>query len=138
MNSQLIIGLAHKAQQGKDTFVAAITAYYANLRETQHKHGLKVVSPTVQRIGFADALYDMCRTQFGMTVKDAPLLQRVGQTMRENHGENFWFDQAIKKVDKQAGVVLFSDARYLNEARGLQALGGYIVDLQTFSAKLHL
>jgi hypothetical protein len=130
---QLIIGLGHKAQQGKDTFVAAITAYYTALRETQRKHGLKVVSPSVQRVAFADALYEMARRDYGMTVKDAPLLQNLGQHMRIEHGENYWFDQAVKKIDPSAGVVLVSDVRYHNEAEGLKKLGGYIVDLQRYN-----
>ena len=132
--SQLIIGLGHKAQQGKDTFVAAITSYCAGLQEAQRKHGLKVVTRPVQRVAFADALYEMCRRDYGMVGKDALLLQRIGQYKRQQHGDNFWFDQAVKKIDPNAGIVLFSDVRHRNEASGLKKLGGVLVDIQRYNA----
>jgi hypothetical protein len=130
--SQLIIGLGHKAQQGKDTFVAAIAAYYAGMQVAQRKHGLKVTAPLVQRVAFADALYEMCRREYGMVGKDAPLLQRIGQEKRQELGDNFWFDQAVKKIDPTAGVVIVSDVRYRNEAEGLKKLGGVMVDIHRY------
>jgi hypothetical protein len=132
--SQLIIGLGHKAQQGKDTFVAAIAAYYAGMQVAQRKHGLKVSAPLVQRVAFADALYEMARRDYGMVGKDAPLLQNLGQHMRIEHGENYWFDQAVKKMDPNAGIVIVSDVRYRNEADGLKKLGGIVVDIQRYNA----
>ena len=130
--TQIIIGLGHKARQGKGTFVDAVKNYYDALRETQRKHGLKTASPTVQGIGFADSLYEVCRKEYGMTEKDAPLLQDVGATKRNQNGENFWFDQGVKKIDPTAGVVIFSDVRYLNEADGLKKLGAHIVDVKRY------
>jgi hypothetical protein len=132
--NQLIIGLGHRAQQGKDTFVSAIKAYYAGMQAVQAKHGLKVTAPLVQRVAFADALYEMCRREYGMVGKDAPLLQRIGQEKRQEFGDNFWFDQAIKKIDPNAGVVIVSDVRYRNEADGLKKLGGVIVDIVRYNA----
>lgn len=56
--SQLIIGLGHKARNGKDSFASAVESYYSGLHATAIKHGVKGYHPVVvQRHAFADALY---------------------------------------------------------------------------------
>lgn len=55
--TQLILGLGNKARHGKDSFAAAVTAYFANLDVAAAKHNLKHKPVVVQHIAFADALY---------------------------------------------------------------------------------
>jgi hypothetical protein len=56
--SQLIIGLGHKARNGKDSFASAVETYYSGLHATAINHGMRSYRPVVvQRHAFADALY---------------------------------------------------------------------------------
>jgi len=53
-------------------------------------------------------------------------LQRFGTEVgREMFGENFWVDQAIKRIPDGSKVV-FSDVRYPNEAEAIKNLGGKV------------
>jgi hypothetical protein len=56
--NQLIIGLGNKARHGKDSFAQAIENYFAALNTITIKHGLKTKPVVVQRVSFADALYE--------------------------------------------------------------------------------
>lgn len=125
----LVIGFGNKARQGKDTAVFGIQNHYAALSDLQLKHGLKQTAPVVQRIGFADALYDVCRKEYGMTEKDAPLLQRIGAERRVDD-PNYWIKRAFAKVDPKTDIVLVSDVRYQNEANFIVAGGGYVVNVR--------
>lgn len=52
------------------------------------------------------------------------LLQRLGTEVGRNlFGENFWVDQAFRKVD---GPTVFTDCRFPNEAEAIKAAGGEI------------
>jgi hypothetical protein len=55
--AQLILGLGNKARHGKDSFAAAVIAYYANLDAVRAKHGMVMRPTVIQRHSFADALY---------------------------------------------------------------------------------
>jgi len=123
----ILIGFGNKARQGKDLAAQAIVDYYENRRFQFSKHGLK---PPVkaQRIGFADALYEVCRTEYGMIVKDAPLLQRVGAERRELD-PLYWVKRAFERVQGDANVVVISDVRYRNEVEYIKAKGGYSVNV---------
>jgi hypothetical protein len=64
----LILGLGNKARHGKDTFAAAIEAYYATQYYAAVKHGLRGYKPViVQKIAFADALYREVNEWLGTT-----------------------------------------------------------------------
>jgi hypothetical protein len=125
----LIVAFGNKARSGKDTAVSAVVDYYNRQRELQRAYGLKTVGPVVQRIGFADALYEVCRTEYGMTEKDAPLLQRVGAERREQNSY-YWIEKAFAKIDAQTNIVLIPDCRYTNEALYVKDKGGYVVNIQ--------
>lgn len=118
----LVIGLGHKARHGKDTVAQAM---------------LEAGRSTVARIGFADALYDYCRVEHGMTTKDAPLLQRVGVEMR---GRNplTWINAVYWKIvdfsarwnRKTPQVVVIPDVRFINEAEFVRGMGGYLIKVE--------
>ena len=122
----LIIGFGSKARQGKDIAVQAIVDYYTIKRRVQMDHGLQPGSPYAQRVGFADALYDICRKEHGMTTKDAPLLQRIGMERRAID-ELYWVKKAFAKFWTNADIRLISDVRYKNEADYIKQKGGYLV-----------
>jgi hypothetical protein len=124
---RLIIGFGNKARQGKDLAVQAVMDYYANKRVQFTKHGLKPVV-NVQRVGFADALYEVCRTEYDMMAKDAPLLQRVGAERRALDPE-YWIKKAFERIKPNINIVLISDLRYLNEAWYIRDQGGYTVNV---------
>lgn len=105
----LVIGLGHKARHGKDSVAQFM---------------LESAPADVVRIGFADALYDHCRIVYGMTKKDAPLLQKVGVAMRETN-PYAWINAVYWKIiDKKPKVVVIPDTRFENEAAFVKALGG--------------
>ena len=124
----LIIGLGHKARQGKDTFAGGVLDYFAEVQLARGKHGGYYTKVSVQRIGFADALYDMARNEYGMTTKDAPLLQRLGSKMRETD-EQYWIKRAFAKIQPTTNIAIITDVRYKNEAEYVHSEGGYLVDI---------
>lgn len=123
----LLIGFGNRARQGKDTAAQAIVDYYENKRQQFSKHGLKPVVK-VQRIGFADALYEVCRTEYDMKEKDAPLLQRIGAERRQLDLD-YWIKKAFASIQPSTNLVVISDVRYQNEAAYIKAKGGYTVNV---------
>lgn len=111
----LVLGLGHKARHGKDSCAAAMVAS----------------DPlNVMRFGFADALYDYCRIEHGMTDKDPALLQRVGVQMREERDPLIWINAVYQKIrDKRPRVAVVSDVRFQNEADFIKAVGGYTIKI---------
>jgi hypothetical protein len=126
----LIIGFGNKAQNGKDTAVSAVVHHYATRkRMLLRDYGLRSSGPIAQRIGFADELYSVCRTEYGMTTKDAPLLQQIGASRRQDDPD-YWIKRAFAKVDTGTDIVLVSDVRYKNEADYIRSQGGALVNVQ--------
>lgn len=125
----LIIGIGNKARHGKDTAAEAIVDYYSDLRDSAKKHGLKVKHPNVTQFRFAEALYEECRTLYGMKEKDGPLLQNVGAARRDEDPE-YWikkvFDQIIPSID----IAVISDVRYKNEATAIKKANGFLINVQ--------
>jgi len=128
MNYQLVLGVGNKARHGKDTFAEAIVDYYKDRLLTSSKHSWDVFAPKVQRIGFADALYEVARNEYGMTTKDAPLLQRVGAERRQGN-PNYWIGRAFAKIDPDSHIIIFPDTRYQNEADFIKNVGGFTVNV---------
>jgi len=109
IDGTLVIGLGHKARQGKDTAAGALVRSYPH---------------EVMRFSFADDLYAVCRVLHGMQGKDAPLLQRVGVAMREQDPD-VWIRSVDSKIrtDRPA-VAVITDVRFPNEFAYVKALGG--------------
>jgi hypothetical protein len=96
-----VLGFGHKARHGKDSAARYIHEFYP--RET------RIYS-------FAGALKAYCRVAYGMTTKDAPLLQRVGLEMREERHPDFWVEILRHQIaEEQPEVALITDVRFPNE-----------------------
>lgn len=118
----IVIGFGHKARQGKDTAAEFATEMF----------NVPSIAPvfTARQLRFADALYQECREIYGMTEKDAPLLQRHGQ-LRRLENENYWLDKVFDQIDLGVpGFAFISDVRYRNEAERIKSVGGFTVDVR--------
>jgi hypothetical protein len=124
----ILIGLGNKARQGKDTFAQAVLDYYGGQRDLQQLHDLPVTAPKAQRVGFADALYEVAKTEYGMTEKDAPLLQRIGHERRQQDPK-YWIKKAFEKFFPSTNIGVITDVRYRNEAEEIKKQGGYVVNI---------
>ncbi len=125
----ILFGLGNKARQGKDTAGEAIVNHFNGLRYLQIKHGLKAVAPEARIFKFADALYRVCREEYGMIGKDAPLLQKVGDGRRNEFGLNYWIDQLEATMKDFDGIAVVTDMRYTNEANWIKSKGGCTVQV---------
>lgn len=112
----LIIGIGNKARNGKDTAGEAVVQHFNTLRGMQSRHQLKVATPEARIFKFADALYRVCREEYGMTEKDPTLLQNVGAERRVKFGENYWVNLLEESMQSFRGVAVITDMRYTNEA----------------------
>jgi hypothetical protein len=123
----LIIGLGHKAQNGKDTAGEAIKTYYDNQTDLLRKHGMKG-GLKVSIVKFAAALYKECMEQYGMEEKDPVLLQDVGM-MRRGQDPNYWIDKAFKSIPVGTDIAVFTDVRFLNETEFIKSQGGHLINV---------
>lgn len=117
-----LIGIAGKKGVGKDEVCNIIRSRLQN----------------VKRIAFADALKDeVCRAMLiSREYMEAHkphfrlILQGWGTDYRRQmHGEDYWLRQwtvrIIRETDEDVTIVV-PDVRFLNEARMVQELGGYV------------
>jgi hypothetical protein len=123
----LIIGLGHKARNGKDTAGEAIKAYYDNQADLLKLHGLKG-GLKVSIVKFAAALYQECRDLHGMTEKDPVLLQNVGMRRRKE-APKYWIKKAFDSIPVETNIAVFTDVRFLNEAEFIQSQGGHLINV---------
>ena len=126
----LILGFGHKARQGKNVAADAVVDYYTRKREIYGAMGYNIKA---QSIGFATALYEVCRNEYGMRVKDAPLLQRVGMERRQLDPD-YWIKRAFAAIKPMTDIILIPDLRFVNEAEYIKAQGGYLVDIKRLNA----
>lgn len=126
----LILGVGNKARHGKDTVAEALLEHYNHIRNTMYKHlgSIPKSVPVIAQFRFAEALYQECRDLHGMTEKDAPLLQKIGASRRAEN-ENYWIDKVLKKIPSNLDIAVISDVRYLNEAKAIKAIGGYLINV---------
>lgn len=109
-----VIGLGHKARQGKDT-----TANWL----VKHRGAIK--------LSFADALYDVARVVFGMKDKDPALLQVLGTDVFRKKDPDVWVNNLYYKLkDKAPALVVIPDVRFVNEAEMVKSLNGALVKIQ--------
>lgn len=121
----MLIGLSGKAGAGKDT----IADYLATV------HGF-------ERVAFADPLRELANNYSASYRSDVAklgyerakaerthvraILQELGQACRDTFGEDFWVEQARRRVDNLAARVVVTDVRHRNEADMIRALGGFV------------
>lgn len=123
-----VIGLGHKARHGKDTAAKTLSHYLDG----------------VERFGFADDMYAICRVLYGMVGKDAPLLQvvgteafKLGKTVTLPDGRvvapppgyvpdaEVWTRAVYSKIlAARPRVAVITDVRFPNEMEFVKALGG--------------
>ncbi len=114
----LVIGLGHKARHGKDTTAQILVELFPQY---------------VKRFALADALRCYCRVEHGMTVKDAPLLQKVGVDMRQKNPQ-VWIDTLYwTLVENAPRIAVITDVRFQNEATFVKQMGGILVKVQRVS-----
>jgi hypothetical protein len=114
---------------GKDTAAEAILDFYNYQRAQQYVSDEPVIGPYVRIFKWADALYKTCREEYGMTGKDAPLLQRVGQERRERFGLDYWINQIAVEILNFRGIAVIADTRYINEADWIKEHHGYNIQV---------
>ena len=111
-----VIGLGHKARQGKDTVAGFI----------QDELGSKA-----ERLPFAEDLYAVCRIMFDMREKDPKLLQLVGTEIFRRKDPNIWVNSVYQKLkDRKPRVALITDCRFPNEAEFVKQMGGTLVKIE--------
>lgn len=118
-----IIGLSGKARHGKDSFGSMLRSAFYTARTTSLTYA------------FAGALYDLCRREYGMTDKDAPLLQRVGLEERAKD-DLVWVRKVFDLiVAEQQQVAIITDVRFKNEAKAIRDAGGVLIRLTRWTSE---
>lgn len=116
LDGTLVIGLGYKARHGKDQAARFIQQTYTRL--------------DIERFAHGDAIKALCRTQWGMTTKDGPLLQRVGSAMRDIDPE-IWLRTLYWTIaERRPTVALITDVRFPNETALVKAMGGFVVKVE--------
>jgi hypothetical protein len=112
-----VLGLGHKARHGKDTAGAAIVSAIAGAK----------------RYAFADDLYAVARVIYGMTTKNAPLLQQIGEDYRNVYDQDIWVRSVYSKLlEEKPRLAVITDVRYPSEFDFVKKLGGATVDVIRF------
>lgn len=124
----MILAFGNKARHGKDTAGEAVVDYYNNERAIRIQHGV-APSPAAKIFKFADALYKVCREEYGMTDKDGPLLQKIGDGRREEFGQDYWIKKLAESISKFSGHAIITDIRYINEADWVKSISGFVVNV---------
>jgi hypothetical protein len=144
MPPQMILAFGAKARQGKDTAGESVVQFYNERRKLLFNcYGAKKPSdfgntvrnidekyPEARIFKFADELYRVCREEYGMTEKDAPLLQKIGDERRVTHGYDYWIKQLAPKIAAFKGVAVITDVRYFNEAQWIESIGGHCINVR--------
>jgi hypothetical protein len=130
-----IIGLSGYARSGKDTIADYLVenhgfikiSFAGPMRESLYKLNPEIRDMTGMVYSFQQAVdlfgWEAMKTYFPAY---RGLMQRMGTEVgREMFGENFWVDQAIKRIP-EGSIVVFSDVRYQNEADAIKQNGGEV------------
>ena len=112
-----IVGLGHKARTGKDVAAQALLSYV---------YGAKIY-------GFSDAISAVCRVQHGMTVRDPPLLQKVGLEARQER-PGVWLDAVYWKLEEdRPPLAVITGVRFPDEVEMIRSLGGEVWRVDRFN-----
>lgn len=112
-----IIGLGHRARQGKDTLAELI------------QHRLRGEGARCRVYSFAAHLKAVAR-QLGMKGKDPKALQLLGDAMRR-FDQDVFVKQAAQQVDDDGcDFAIIPDLRRLNEMHWIRSQGGLVVKVQ--------
>jgi len=130
----LLLAFGNKARNGKDTAAEAICDYYTRQYALKARvYGAASGASAAKIFRFAEALYEECRTMYGMKEKDAPLLQRIGQARRDED-PLYWVKICYSKILSSSvarnGIAIIPDLRYKNEAEFLKSKGGILINVK--------
>ena len=108
-----VVGIGHRARQGKDTF--------ANF--------LLDKVPGSRKYSFAEDLKAFARV-LGMKEKDGPLLQALGTEVFRRLDENIWTRCLYYKIlEDRPTLAVIPDVRFPNELKMITDMGGSTVDI---------
>ena len=107
------IAIIGKMGSGKSTLADKIITYFSEKNIILNK------------IAFADKVYEIARNLFGMKEKDRKLLQSIGTKMREIDS-NVWVNATLNNLKQN---VILEDGRYENEISELKKRGFYCIKL---------
>lgn len=137
MTDVSLVGLSGYATAGKDTAAEALlnVGWFQGSFAEPLKEALYVLDPIVEARGSSDGmLYARVRDvvnvyDWDKAKKLCPeirtLLQRMGTEVgRGLFGENFWVEQAMKKIYP---YTVFTDVRFPNEAEAVREAGGLVI-----------
>jgi hypothetical protein len=130
----LLVGISGKSRSGKDTLAWLLVDQ------------LRAWGLDARRYGWADALKAVCRVEYGMTTKDARLLQQVGVRYRDGYraGDAYrasmdvpaptpdiWVTTLLGTIAEDApDIAIISDCRFPNELDAITAEGGMTLRIE--------
>ncbi len=132
----MIIGLSGYAQTGKDTVAQHLVEHYGFTRiafADPIREALYALDPfitDIQELSHMRLQWLVDKLGWEFLKQDSPqvrtMLQRLGtEVARDQWGENFWVDLAMKKATGIANVVI-TDVRFPNEYDAIIANGGEV------------
>ncbi len=139
MKSPILIGLGHKARNGKDTVASHIKNTFGekyNIELTSFGKLLKDEVNEVDQLAFCmemgipynfeiDMSDPLCQTKHG---KQAPLQQWWGTEYRRKQNPFYWVNKAEEIYQNStADFLIFSDVRFKNEHLWITSKRGYKV-----------
>lgn len=114
----LIIGIGHKARQGKDTAANYLRTKYGAVKYS-----------------FASGLYSVARCLFDMTEKNPRLLQALGTEVGRSHDDQRWIRNLYWQIkDDAPAVAVIPDCRFWNEFDFIKGVGGQCIKVVRFNA----
>ncbi len=117
----LLIGLGHKARHGKDSVGRMLKDIFQAVGYNAHVYS------------FSEALYILCRDEYGMEGKDAPLLQRIGVQEREKDVD-VWVRKCFETIKAtKPRIAIITDCRFPNEYHHIKAQGGLVYNVRRFN-----
>lgn len=118
-----LIGLGHKARQGKDTVATGLLQTYPSV---------------ARRVAFADMVRAVCRVNHGMTRKDPALLQQIGVGRRQTDPDIWvravaWQAQEWEDDCTNVQMIVIPDVRFPNEADWIKRHGGLVLNVRRYA-----
>src|SRR4051812_38421523 len=99
-----LIGLGHKARQGKDTLARLIVMEAG--RNSMY----------AKQYAFSSALYSLAR-RLGMKAKDPHILQALGTDVMRRIDKYIWIDELEYQLkNEEPEIAIITDVRFSNEA----------------------
>jgi len=126
----LIIGLGHKARQGKDTFAKSILEEYSYARTYSFAKELKIFCrdnheslvikyPFIELDTKPDPIYNYPK-----------MLQYIGTEVERARDPDCWISKVNARIlQEEPGIAVITDVRFINEANWIKSLGGLVIDI---------